>query len=94
MISDFAKQNIDNSVTIKQIKKKINRSRSHRAIKKPEPFVVPGPATYDVRGKIELSKGFNFGGRHEVKNMKNNYAPPYLYIESDIDLMLKQPKFA
>jgi hypothetical protein len=75
-----------------QVKRKQYRARSHRVVKK-EPFIVPGPASYDIRGKIDMNKGYTFGGRHQIQD-KNNYGPGYLYLESDIDQMLKRPKFA
>jgi hypothetical protein len=70
----------------------IKRARSHRIVKK-DPFIVPGPATYDVTGKINLNKGFTFGGRYVSNEMKNRYAPAYVSIKSDIDVMLEKPKF-
>jgi hypothetical protein len=72
--------------------KAIKRAKSHK-ITKVEKFEVPGPASYDIRGKVDISRGYTFGGKYNL-NSKNNYAPGYLYLESDIEFMMKQPKFA
>jgi hypothetical protein len=77
------------------IMKKINktkRSRSHRIVKKLKDQ-IPGPASYDIRGKIDQSKGYTFGMRHQIDENKNNYGPGYLYLESDIEQIAKHPKF-
>lgn len=68
------------------------RSKSHRVIKK-EPFLVPGPASYDIRGNIELGKGFTFKGRYKINEMKDKYAPGYVSLKSDFDSILDKPKF-
>jgi hypothetical protein len=91
-IDDDTKSQDSNSSREKNKRKQPYRARSHRHVKK-EPFIVPGPASYDIRGKIDISKGYTFGGRYQIQD-KNNYCPGYLYLESDIDQMLKRPKYA
>lgn len=78
-----------------KIRAKQNRAKSTRTrIIKKEPFIVPAPNSYDVRGKIDPKKGITFGYRHNINENRDNSGPGFLAIPSDIDLMLRKPKFA
>lgn len=78
-------------------KPKIKRAKStstRTKIIKKEPFIVPAPNSYDVRGKFDPSKGYSFGSRHNHNDNQNNAGPGFLAIPSDIEIMLSKPKFA
>ncbi len=79
----------------KRDKERREAERMEREIKLKEKMSrKEGPDMYDIRGDILPSKGFTFKSKYDPTYLRNNYGPGYLYLDSDIDIMLKEPKFA
>lgn len=80
----------------REIEKKKNEAR--RATSAIGPRVTrlstPGPNAYDIRGKIDTKKGFTFGTKPVVNDYKNINDPGYFLLQSDFDLIAKNPKYA
>lgn len=57
-------------------------------------LTTPGSNAYDIRGKIDTKKGFTFGTKTIANDYKNLNDPGYFLLQSDFDLIAKNPKYA
>ena len=84
------KRQIDDK-NINRVSKPIFNSKPHKIIQREQaPF--PGPASYDVRSKIE-KKGFSFGSAHEIES-KEKPTPDFVLPKTDFEVIHANPKFA
>jgi hypothetical protein len=88
---------------MEELKTSIEIRNSHRTVKPlyeikeikkmvKEPEILPGPASYDVRGGIE-KRGFSFGRRNYI-SIKEKPTPDFVLPKTDIENILDRPKFA
>jgi hypothetical protein len=69
------------------------RTRSYNP-KKIEREVLPGPASYDVRGNLDLTKGYTFGSKNYKQMAREKHTPDFVLPRTDIEMILDRPKFA
>ena len=84
------KKQIDDK-NVNRVAKPVFHSKPHKVIHK-EPASLPGPASYDVRTKIE-KKGFSFGSTHQVQT-KEKPTPDFVLPKTDFEIIHENPKFA
>jgi hypothetical protein len=69
------------------------RTRSYNP-KERKREVSPGPATYDVRGNLDINKGFTFGSKNYKQMAVEKHTPDFVLPRTDIEMILDRPKFA
>ena len=69
--------------------------RAHSYVPKAKiPENLPGPASYDVRGNLDLTKGYTFGSKNYKQMMREKHTPDFVLPKTDIEMILDKPKFA
>jgi hypothetical protein len=105
IVKEIRKKNdSDNKMRVREITENQERLLSNPKIpvyrarsyvpKKKQIEHLPGPASYDVRGNLDLTKGFTFGSKNYKQMEREHYTPDFVLPKTDIEMILDKPKFA